>query len=117
MPEATPTERVRILEQNVADLASLPDPVTAIEGQIVHLREEMHDGFAAIRQEMRSEVGGLRGEVAELRGEVAGLRGEVGDLRGEIRSGDEETRRFMRVLHDEVIARVAAIGEGGRGRR
>jgi predicted nuclease with TOPRIM domain len=153
MPEATPTERIRILEQRVAGLESLPGRVTAVERQIVQLREEMRDGFSAIRQEMTSEVGGLRGEfgelrgefgelrgefgelrgeVGELRGEVGELRGEVGELRGEvdelrdkvdkvrgelraeIRAGDEETRRFMRVLHEEVIARIAAIGEGGR---
>jgi predicted nuclease with TOPRIM domain len=167
MPEATPTERIRILEQRVAGLESLPGRVTAVERQIVQLREEMRDGFSAIRQEMTSEVGGLRGEFGELRGEFGELRGEFGELRGEfgelrgefgelrgefgklrgefgelrgevdelrgevdelrdkvdkvrgelraeIRAGDEETRRFMRVLHEEVIARIAAIGEGGR---
>jgi hypothetical protein len=37
-------------------------------------------------------------------------------LREEIRSGDEETRRYMRVLHEDVIARLAAIQEGGHPR-
>jgi hypothetical protein len=29
-----------------------------------------------------------------------------------MRAGDEETRRYMRVLHEEVIGRIAAIREG-----
>ena len=33
-------------------------------------------------------------------------------LREEIRLGDEETRRYMRVLHEEVISRIAMIQEG-----
>jgi hypothetical protein len=34
----------------------------------------------------------------------------VATLREEIRTGDEETRRFMRVLHEDVISRIAALG-------
>ena len=33
-------------------------------------------------------------------------------LRTEIRNGDEETRRHMRVLHEEVISRLALLQEG-----
>jgi hypothetical protein len=29
-----------------------------------------------------------------------------------VRAGDEETRRYMRVLHEDVIARIAAIRNG-----
>jgi len=38
-------------------------------------------------------------------------------LRDEIRAGDEETRRYMRVLHEEVIARLALIEESRRPRK
>ena len=38
------------------------------------------------------------------------------ELIARIGEGDEETRRYMRVLHEEVIARIATIGEGGRPR-
>jgi hypothetical protein len=34
------------------------------------------------------------------------------ELRAEVRAGDEETRRQMRVLHDEVISRIALLSEG-----
>jgi hypothetical protein len=32
-------------------------------------------------------------------------------LRDEIRAGDEETRRFMRILHEKVISDIANLGE------
>ena len=35
----------------------------------------------------------------------------------EIREGDEETRRYMRVLHEEVISRIAILAESRRPRR
>jgi hypothetical protein len=37
-------------------------------------------------------------------------------LRTEIRAGDEETRRQMRVLHEEVISRIALLREGQQRR-
>jgi len=53
----------------------------------------------------------------EMRGECSAVRAEIRDgdaaLGEEIRRGDEETRNYMRVLHEEVIARIATIGEGG----
>jgi hypothetical protein len=33
-------------------------------------------------------------------------------LRAEMREGDEETRRYMRVLHEEVLERLQRIEEG-----
>jgi hypothetical protein len=64
---------VEILEQ-------LPDGVSAIESQIVQLRDEMQSEFSATRTLIR----------------------EV----------DEDTRRYMRVLHEGVIQPIATLGEG-----
>jgi hypothetical protein len=38
----------------------------------------------------------------------------VDALRAEIRAGDEETLRYMRVLHEDVITRIATLGDGRR---
>jgi hypothetical protein len=108
--------RVEILER-------LPERVTALETQIVQLRDEMRAEFSATRTEARA---GDEHVVKTLRDEIhAGdeetrrvLRDEIraGDeetrrvLRDEIRGGDEETRRFMRVLHEEVIERIRLLG-------
>ena len=61
-------------------LEHLPERVSAVELQIVHLRNEMYEQFSAVR--------------------------------AEIKGGDEETRRYMRVLHEEVLSRIATIQEG-----
>ena len=100
MPKPTLTSRVQILEQKVEVLETLPERVTAVELQIVQLREEMRDEFSAVRQEMNAMGTGLRAELSAA-----------------IRAGDEETRRYMRVLHEEVISRIASIQEGLSPRR
>ncbi len=50
---------------------------------------------------------------AETRGEFSAVRHEVHrlaeTLRVEIRGGDAETRRYMRVLHEEVLSRIAGL--------
>jgi hypothetical protein len=84
-------ERVEILEQKVGDLQVLPERVAAVESQILQLRGEMRDGFSAIRSQFE-------------------------DLDRRMQEGDEETRRYMRVLHEEVLSRISLLQEG-RGRR
>ena len=100
MAQLTLTGRVEILEGKVALLEQLPERVDRLEVQILQLREEMRSEFAAVRAEMRE-----------------GDRSVIQQLREEIRAGDEETRRYMRVLHENVIARIAAIGESPRAPR
>ena len=91
------TGRVEILEQHVEELRELPPRVAAVESQILQLRGEMQSGISAIR-----------GDVEALRGDVEAVRGDVKAVRGDI----EETRRHMRVLHEEVLSRIALLVEG-----
>ena len=100
MQERSIVERVEILERKVEALEDLPARVTAVERQIVLLRTEMREGFSAIRTEMRG------GDDETRR-----------SLREEIRGGDDETRRYMRVLHEEVLERIALIGDHRRRKR
>jgi predicted phage gp36 major capsid-like protein len=80
------TERVEVLEMKVAALEELPQRVSAVESQIVQLRDEMRGGFSAVREEMRAL--------------------------------NEDTKNQIRVLHADVIDRIARIGEGApRSRR
>ena len=55
-----------------------------------------------------SQVANLATQFSQFREEVAR---EFIAVRQELRDGDEETRRFMRVLHEEVIARLKQIQE------
>ena len=91
MPPQTIGNRVDRLEQRVTELERLPDRMSALESQIVQLRAEMRDEFSAVRQEIRA------GDEETRR--VLGER-------------IDETNRHMRVLHEDVIGRLAVIQEG-----
>ena len=54
-------------------------------------------------------VEAVESQIVRLREE---MRGEFAAVRQEIRGGKEETRRYMRVLHEEILARIATIAEG-----
>ena len=97
-------QRVKILEEKVERLETLPARVAAVESQILQLRDEMRSEFSAVRREFDTLRIDLRAE----------LQSTTASLRAEIREGDEETRRFMRVLHEDVIARLAALAEARR---
>ena len=94
MPKRTLTQRVAVLERKVEVLETLPARVAAVELQILQLRDEVRGEFSALRREIADGADLLRNE-----------------LRAEIRQGDEETRRYMRVLHEDVIARITALGD------
>ena len=68
-------------------LVNVEGRLVVVEGQIVQLRGEMHGEFSAIRDNMNERFDALY------------ERGE-------------DTRRFMRVLHEEVLDRVGRLGEG-----
>jgi hypothetical protein len=73
------------LEEKVAILEKLPARMDALELQIVQLRSDMNAGYSSLRTELRAEI-------------AASADFVMTTLRAEIRAGDEETRRFMRVL-------------------
>ncbi len=87
--------RATILEHKMQSLEGLPDRVASLEVHIVQFRAEVGKEFSAVHQGMR-------------------VLGKT--LRAEMRAGDEETRRQMRVLHGEVIARFALLDEHLNGR-
>lgn len=96
-----------------------------------NLRGEMQTLGANLRGEMQTLGGELRGEMqtlgGELRGEMqtlgASLRDEMHTLHGitvrrfekletALAEGDDETRRFMKILHEDTLSRIALLGEG-----
>jgi hypothetical protein len=95
MPPESLRVRVERLEQRVEILERLPDRVSALETQIVLLRDEMRSEFSATRAMSRQ-----------------GDDTVVKTLREEIRAGDDETRRYMRVLHEDLVQRIATFAEG-----
>ena len=117
--------RMDRLEKRVGILEQLPERVTALESQIVLLRDEMRSEFSAVRGEIRD---GDEQVIKTLRNEIRASDEQViRTLRDEIRAGDEETRRVlsermeslfdenerhMRLLHEDLVERIARTGEG-----
>jgi hypothetical protein len=63
-------------------------------------------------QEMRElpdRVTGLESQILQLSQRIAS---EVSAIRDEVEAGDAETRVFMRVLYEDVLARINVLGEG-----
>ena len=58
-----------------------------LASKIVQLRTDMRDEFSAVREQFAA-------------------------VRSEIHTGDEETRRYMRLLFEEYIGRLRIIDEG-----
>jgi uncharacterized coiled-coil DUF342 family protein len=62
-------------------------------------------------REFRNEV---RQEFEKVHTELGNFRQQFVAVRREIKAGDEETRRYMRVLHEDLVERITKIGEGSR---
>ena len=60
-------------------------------------------------EELPGRMDRLESQIVQFRTEV---RDEFSAVRQEIRSGDEETRRYMRVLFEEYVGRLRVIDEG-----
>jgi hypothetical protein len=123
MAQKSLEERVDMLERRVETLEQLPDRVTGVETQIVQLRDEMRADFSAVREEIHTGdehiIQTLREEIRvgderviqTLREEIrVGDERVIQTLREEIRAGDEETRRFMRILYEDLVARIEILG-------
>jgi len=89
MPQQTLARRVERLEEAVENLQRLPEQVDSLAVRL----DRMEVQIVQLRDEMHSEFSAVRAEM---------------------RAGDEETRRLMRVLHEDVIARIALLDNGRR---
>jgi len=76
---------------------SIEERLTMLEQQIQEMRE------------LPNRVTGLESQILQLSQRIAS---EVSAIRDEVDAGDAETRVFMRVLYEDVLARIKAIGEG-----
>lgn len=72
-------------------------------------RVEILEQTMAGLHELPARVEALEGQVLQLRIE---MHGEFSAVREEIRSGDEETRTYMRILHEAAMSRIGAVAEG-----
>ena len=105
-------ERVLTLEQQMSELRQNAARVSRLESNISQLRAEMREEFSAIRGEVAALGDSLRGEMAAGFGAV---REDMATFRADMIARDEETRRHARMLHEDVIARMALTREDRPG--
>jgi hypothetical protein len=91
MAQESLEKRMDRLERRVERLERLPDRVTAVESQIVLLRDEM-----------RSEFSAVRADAVETRRVLTERMESLFDVSG----------RHMRLLHEDLVERIARMGEG-----
>lgn len=84
MPPQTIENRVEKLEEHVTNLQQLPARIDALSVQISQLQEDMGARFSATEKALREEI----------------------------LAGDERILAQVRVLHEDVISRLALIQEG-----
>ena len=92
MKPVSPEDSVALLEEDLRELRGLRERVASLELNILQFHAEVRTEVSAVRQD---------------------LQGAVQILRAEIRAGDAETRRYLRVLHEEVLSRIASIHRRG----
>jgi hypothetical protein len=85
----------------------MPEPILAA-------RVENHEERLALLEALPARVSGVELQIRQFRTEMGE---QFSAIRQAIREGDEETRRHMRVLHEEVLSRIAAIQERRGGWR
>jgi len=107
LSDKTIDERVETLEKEMDSLRELPaqvsdlgTTVSGVESQILQLRTDMSDGFSATLQIIESSSKATQTMFDETQKIV--------------REGDEETRRQMRVLHEDLVKRIVLLGEARR---
>ena len=84
MPSQTIESRVEKLEEHVTNLQELPGRIEALSVQISQLREDVSEQISTTERTLREDI-------------VA---------------GDERILAQVRVLHEDVVSRLALIQEG-----
>jgi hypothetical protein len=90
-----------MVETKLSTLEAFPERMTALESQFLQLRDEMRAEFSATRHEIHEGDDELRTRIDELTTTV--------------RAGDQESQRLARILHEDLVSRIATIQEGLNG--
>lgn len=81
----------------------------SVEERVTMLEQQMQE-----TRELPERVTALESQIQQLRHD---MRDEFSAIRREMKTADDETRVFMRVLHEDALARTRVMGEGDDGSR
>jgi len=110
MRRADLAERIDIVEHRMDSIEQRLDAsYTALSTQILHSRRENDAAHLATRTEFSQGMSALRSEFSATQS-VTLSRFEK--LETALADGLDETHRFMRVLHEDTLSRIALLGEG-----
>ena len=85
-------------------------PHPSLAARINHL-EDTVDRLRRLSEEMAAGFARIDERFAQIDDRLAHIDQRFVQMLDAIIQGDEESRRFMRVLHEEAIARIAVLGE------
>jgi S-adenosylmethionine synthetase len=71
-------------------------------------RLEILERKVDVLEQLPARIDRLELQIVQLRQE---MRDEFSAMRMEMRSGDEETRNYMRVLYEDLVTRISTLGE------
>ena len=98
MAQHTLTERLKIVEQSMTDVAPLPGRVDDLERRADVFEEQ----FLQFRAEVRVAFSAVRDEFSAVRAEMVALK----------KSTVDELGTQMRVLYEDLVERIKCLGQG-----
>ena len=108
-------QRLTDLEKRMTALEQLPNRMDRLDARMDGLTVRM-DGLTVRMDGLDHRMDRLESEVLQLRtemhGEFATMRSEIAAVDDRLSVRIEDARRETRVLHEDVIARFALLGEG-----
>ena len=111
--------RVEDPEHTVGSLAELPDRFDDLASRFGGL-EIRFDSLATRVDGMETRLGAVEKRLGAVEIRLTMVEGQIVQLRTDMNAGFSATRedlgRRMRVLHEDVIARIALLGERLNGR-
>ena len=124
MSRAGLAERIDTVEHHMDSMEQRLDAsFNALSTQILESRGETNDAILALRTEVAGEFSTMWARFESVEAAIGDSRGEVTGQFSDVRvrfekleialaNGLEDSRRFMMIVHEDTLAKIALIGEG-----
>lgn len=67
----------------------------ATKADLAKLGSELRTEMAAMKNELRDEIAGVKGEIVGVKGEIAGVKGEIVGVKGDVASAKTFTAQWI----------------------